>query len=163
MVPDAMDRMYEDTLSYLVPGREPLSGKMADVLSDGLELRIEKRIKTVDELLKRLWEADYHSMTGNGQAAGGTYTAQSTGNHPSGVSRQENSRYGISLQEAKRSGISQSGISRYGTDRQEVKRPGISLSGISRYGTSRQEVRRPGISLSQQGGCPRRSFCGVRK
>lgn len=84
MVPDAMDRMYEDTLSYLVPGREPLSGKMADVLSDGLELRIEKRIKTVDELLKRLWEADYHSTTGNGQAAGGTYTAQSTGNQPIG-------------------------------------------------------------------------------
>lgn len=79
MVPDAMDRMYEDTLSFLVPGREPLSGKMADVLSDGLELRIEKRIKTVDELLNRLWEADY-STVGNGQAAGGTYTAQSTGN-----------------------------------------------------------------------------------
>lgn len=54
LVPDAMDRMYEDTLDFEVFFSEPLSAAVTDALRDGLRLRTEERVQTVEELLGRL-------------------------------------------------------------------------------------------------------------
>lgn len=54
LVPDAMERLYEDTmdLGALLSGTHDAA--VADALRDGLKLRPEERIRTVGELLKRL-------------------------------------------------------------------------------------------------------------
>ena len=52
MVPDAMDRLCEDTLTF----EEPLDKAAADILRDGLKLGSTERIQTVEELLGRLKE-----------------------------------------------------------------------------------------------------------
>lgn len=54
IVPDAIDRMYEDTLDFDVPVQEPLGEAAVNALKDGLQLNIETRIQTVEELLQRL-------------------------------------------------------------------------------------------------------------
>ena len=53
LVPEATDRLYEDTLDFDVFLSEPLSEKAAGALKDGLKLRAEERIRTVEELLGR--------------------------------------------------------------------------------------------------------------
>ena len=53
MVPDAMDRIYGEDLNFNVPMREPLPEGAARVLAEGMKLRAEERIRTVEELLRR--------------------------------------------------------------------------------------------------------------
>lgn len=53
LVPDALDRLYEDELTFDVFLAEPLSEAAVNTLRDGLKLRSEERIRTVEELLGR--------------------------------------------------------------------------------------------------------------
>lgn len=57
MVPDAMDRIYGEGLDFNVPVKEPLSVETVQILADGLALRSEERIQTVEELLEKLERA----------------------------------------------------------------------------------------------------------
>ncbi len=53
LIPDAMDRMYEETVNLdTLPGNS--FGGASDVLRDGLRIHTEERIQTVEELLARL-------------------------------------------------------------------------------------------------------------
>lgn len=57
-VPDAMDRMYEDTLTFDDPIQEPWNDTVVKALKDGLKLRSEERIQSVKELLSRLMKTE---------------------------------------------------------------------------------------------------------
>lgn len=54
LLPDAMERMYEDKTVFDVMPAGPFSEAAANALRDGLKLRTEERIQTVAELLARL-------------------------------------------------------------------------------------------------------------
>lgn len=77
LVPDAMDRMYDDTLTFDMSLFELLSDAVVSALRDGLKLRSEERIQTVGELLARLQEAgaDSSSSAAFGKTAGEEQTA----------------------------------------------------------------------------------------
>lgn len=53
MIPDAMERMCDDTLHFDESVRKRIGENQAAVLADGLKLRAEDRIQTVEELLAR--------------------------------------------------------------------------------------------------------------
>lgn len=54
LVPDAMERLMGDTLSFDVPMKKPLSGEMKRILQKGLAIKAEERIQTVEELARGL-------------------------------------------------------------------------------------------------------------
>ena len=54
LLPDAMDRMYEDKSVFDMMPAGPFAETAACALRDGLKLRTEERIQTVGELLARL-------------------------------------------------------------------------------------------------------------
>lgn len=54
MVPDAIERTYGDTLSFDVPFKEALSESQITALKEGMSLRPEQRIQTMEELLSRV-------------------------------------------------------------------------------------------------------------
>ena len=53
LVPEALDRLYEDELTFDMFLAEPLSEMAVNTLRDGLKLRSEERIQTIEELLGR--------------------------------------------------------------------------------------------------------------
>ena len=66
LVPDAMDRMYEDTLDFeALPSGFP--GELADALQEGLRLRPEERTQTVEELLRKVNGAKMAGVRFSGQ------------------------------------------------------------------------------------------------
>lgn len=57
MVPEALDRLMGDTLRFDVPLKEALSEKAIETLKEGLAIKSEDRIQTVEELEERLQKA----------------------------------------------------------------------------------------------------------
>lgn len=98
--PDALDRMYTDTLAFDVPLLEPLSPNAANTLWRGMKLRQEERIRTVGELLAGL--------------EGRITVRQETDRLRADIIRH-------SLREISRQEVSQCGISVQGISRREVK------------------------------------------
>lgn len=54
LIPDAMERMYDDALTFDVPLKEPLSEPQKNALRDGLTLHPADRIQSIGELTGRL-------------------------------------------------------------------------------------------------------------
>lgn len=65
MIPDAMERMYGDSLQFDPSAMQLIGAQAAPALADGLKLRIEERIQTVDELLRRLTPQNMSNTTSN--------------------------------------------------------------------------------------------------
>ena len=100
LVPEATDRLYEDTLDFDVFLSEPLSENAAGALKDGLKLRAEERIRTVEELLGRF---DGTGNTGKETGAGTGDTG--TGGKRTGGAEPDNAGTGGTRTDGPESGV----------------------------------------------------------
>ena len=61
-VPDATDRMYNDTLSFDVKLKEPLPKSVTEALRNGLAIKPEDRTQTMKELVDELYNSRYYTQ-----------------------------------------------------------------------------------------------------
>lgn len=79
LIPDAMDRMYEDMLTFDVPSPEPLDEATVNAIRNGLKLHTEERTQTVGELLAQLEGAAAGGAGHTGRADAGDQAGSQTG------------------------------------------------------------------------------------